>query len=118
METLTAEICSRHNVDIEKLQELNLQIHKMKNFDELADLLAMMGNPTRLRILYLLAISQELCVCDIADILRMTVSAISHQLRRLRDRKVITSRRDGQVIIYRLTDGPINAVIKDLFNLE
>ncbi|KAA3655009.1 MAG: ArsR family transcriptional regulator [Calditrichaeota bacterium] len=118
MAELTLEVCSRHNVDIEKLQNLHTVLQTENNFDELAGLLAMMGNVTRLRILYLLVHAGELCVCDLADILEMSVSAVSHQLRRLRDRQVITPRREGQVIIYRLADGPIKKVAYDFFKLE
>ena len=57
----------------------------------------------RLDILYLLTREPELCVCDLADILNTTVSAVSHQLRILREHELVQSRRDGQTIFYSLT---------------
>ena len=118
MKELTSETCIRQNVDVEKLRTLRRQLLQRTDLDELAELLAMAANSTRLKILYLLTIDGELCVCDMADVLGMTVSAISHQLRKLRDRKVIRQRRDGPTIFYRLAPGPLATVLRDLFDRE
>ncbi len=94
--------CVRSYVDHAKLVALQEQLGLRGDLDRQADILAMLGNGTRLKILYALAEGDELCVCDLADILNMDVSAVSHQLRRLRDRGLVINRRDGMTIYYRL----------------
>lgn len=69
------------------------------------ELFAMLADPSRARIVHLLAITdEELCVCDIALVLGMSVSALSHQLRFLRDRSAVERRKDGRIAYYRLVD--------------
>jgi DNA-binding transcriptional ArsR family regulator len=118
MKELTVESCIRQEVDIRKLRRLQQALKSRSDLDQLADLLAMASNATRLKMLFLLATDDELCVCDMADVMGMTVSAISHQLRKLRDRKVIASRRDGPTILYRLEPGPFKNRVLDLFNID
>jgi len=118
MKPLTQESCIRQEVDVQKLQRLREQLLQHNELEPLADLLAMAGNATRLKILYLLSISKELCVCDLADVMGMTVSAVSHQLRKLRDRKVIEQRRDGPTIYYRLAPGPLTEILQFLFQID
>ena len=70
-----------------------------------ADLFATLADPSRARIVHLLAITQdELCVCDIALVLGMSVSALSHQLRFLRERGAVERRKAGRIVYYRLVD--------------
>ena len=76
----------------------------------LADLFKVFGDPTRIRILYALSV-EELCVQDIADRLSMTQSAISHQLRILKQNKLVKSRREGKSIFYSLADGHVSTII-------
>lgn len=78
---------------------------------DLADLFKVFGDSTRIKILYTL-FKSEMCVCDIAEILNMTQSAISHQLKVLKQAKLIKSRREGKQIIYGLDDGHISSIIK------
>ena len=81
-----------------------------KLFD-LADLFKTFGDTTRIRILYTLDI-EETCVCDIAKILNMSQSAISHQLKILKQMKLIKSRRDGKTIYYSLSDSHVKTIIE------
>lgn len=74
------------------------------SFSRLGKLLDLSGSEVRLKILYLLEEEDELCPCDISDILGMSVPAVSQHLRKLRDGNVIESRRDGQTIFYSLCD--------------
>ena len=76
----------------------------------LAELFKVFGDPTRIRILYTL-FGQELCVQDIANKLSMTQSAISHQLRVLKQMKLVTNRREGKTVFYSLADGHIRTII-------
>ena len=86
--------------------------------ENLADLLTVAGSGTRLKILFLLAQDSELCVCDLADVTGTTVSAISHQLSKLRAHGLIGKRRAGQTIFYRLLDTPFAGFLRHLFELE
>ena len=79
-----------------------------------ADLFATLADPSRARIVHLLAISDhELCVCDMALVLGMTVSALSHQLRALRERGVVGRRKVGRIVHYRLVDEHFRRLIVD-----
>ena len=79
--------------------------------DELSALFKALGDATRLRLVLALR-DQEMCVCDLAAALGMTESAVSHQLRRLRDQALVTARRDGQVVYYSLDDGHVAALLE------
>ena len=76
----------------------------------LADLFKVFGDPTRIRILYVLSV-EELCVQDIADRLSMTQSAISHQLRVLKQMSLVKFRRDGKTINYSLADSHVATIM-------
>ena len=76
----------------------------------LADLFKVFGDPTRIRILYALSV-EELCVQDIADRLSMTQSAISHQLRVLKQMSLVKFRRDGKTIFYYLADSHVATIM-------
>jgi DNA-binding transcriptional ArsR family regulator len=75
-------------------------------FDTLAD-------PTRARILHALALAPELCVCDLALLLDLTVSALSHQLRLLRERGAVNRRKAGRIAFYSLADEHVRRVLTD-----
>ena len=77
---------------------------------DLADLFKIFGDTTRMRILYSL-FESELCVCAIAELLGMTQSAISHQLRILKNAKLVSSRREGKSIFYFLADDHVRTII-------
>ena len=77
---------------------------------QLADLFKVFGDPTRIRILAILS-KQELCVQDIADALSMTQSAISHQLRILKQSALVKFRREGKTIFYSLLDEHVHSIL-------
>ncbi|MBR4986686.1 MAG: helix-turn-helix transcriptional regulator [Proteobacteria bacterium] len=79
-------------------------------YEDLASLLKHFGDPTRVRILHILS-NRELCVCDLAVLLNLTKSAVSHQLKALRLSKLIRSRRDGQVIFYTVADDHVAQIL-------
>lgn len=81
-----------------KLKLINQSVGKV------AKILNLAGNETRLKILFLLNQEKELCPCDLADILEMTVPAISQHLRKLRDANIIKRRKVGQTIFYALIE--------------
>ena len=77
---------------------------------DLAELFKVFGDSTRIRILFVLS-SAEVCVCDLARVLNMSQSAISHQLRILKQNKLVKSRREGKSIFYSLADGHVSTII-------
>ncbi|MEJ6949951.1 metalloregulator ArsR/SmtB family transcription factor [Halanaerobiaceae bacterium ANBcell28] len=70
---------------------------------DLAEIFKTIGDPTRIKILYALK-EQELCVCDLSELLEMSSSAISHQLRVLRTNKLVKYRKEGRIVYYSLDD--------------
>jgi DNA-binding transcriptional ArsR family regulator len=77
---------------------------------DLAELFKIFGDSTRIKILYVL-FESEMCVCDIAQLLGMTQSAISHQLQVLKKSKLVRYRREGKAIIYSLDDEHVRAIL-------
>ncbi len=81
---------------------------------DLAELFKVFGDSTRIKILYVL-FQAEMCVCDIAQLLNMGQSAISHQLRVLKQAKLVKSRRDGKTMFYSLADSHVRTIIDQGF---
>ena len=77
---------------------------------DLAELFKVFGDSTRIKILYCL-FESEMCVCDIAQLLNMTTSAISHQLRVLKQSQLVKFRREGKTIFYSLADDHVRTII-------
>ena len=78
---------------------------------DLAELYKVFGDSTRIKILYVL-FAAELCVCDIAKLLGMTQSAVSHQLRILKNNKLVKFRREGKTVFYALDDDHVRSILK------
>ena len=81
-----------------------------ERLDDLAELYKIFGDSTRVKILYAL-LEVEMCVCDIASLLCMTQSAISHQLRMLKQTKLVKSRRAGKTVFYSLADDHVRTIL-------
>ena len=77
---------------------------------DLGELYKVFGDSTRIKILYVL-FQSEMCVCDIAQLLNMGVSAISHQLKVLKNFKLVRTRREGKSVIYSLADGHVRTIV-------
>jgi len=84
------------------------------SFSQLSNVLELAGNEVRLKILYLLEEENELCPCDLSDILGMSIPAVSQHLRKLKDGHIIESRREGQTIYYSLKEEHLK-VLKPFF---
>ena len=80
---------------------------------QVAGTFAVLADPTRARIVHALSLADELCVCDLALLLGVSQSAMSHQLRLLRDHRVVARRRAGRIAYYRLADDHIRHVFAD-----
>ncbi|KEO82110.1 ArsR family transcriptional regulator [Tumebacillus flagellatus] len=105
MEESTAESCCNvvHVETVALVREASLPEQEVT---ELAAVFAVLGDPTRIRILRALSVS-EMCVCDLAAALQMTQSAVSHQLRLLRNLRIIKRRKSGRMNYYSLDDDHI-----------
>lgn len=78
-----------------------------------ADVFSTLADHTRVRILQALSLADELCVCDLALLLGLSISGLSHQLRLLRDRGAVTRRKAGRIVYYRLADGHVRRLLED-----
>ena len=103
--------CNCNVIHEEIVNQVKAKMPLEENLYELADLFKVFGDSTRIKILWALD-EAEMCVCDIAVLLNMTQSAISHQLRVLRQARLIKNRKDGKVVFYSLEDEHI----KQIFN--
>lgn len=114
---MSQNTCIRVLADVNQINECR---EKVKRVDEsvgmLANALALAGSNARLKILYLLQEEGQLCPCDLSDILGMTVSAISQHLRKLKDGKLIESKKTGQTIFYSVNPDYLD-ILKPLFKL-
>ncbi len=97
-----------HHNDVLKNIENNLLSDD--DFFAVADLFKMFGDSTRLKILYVLS-EGELCVCDITNLVGITQSAVSHQLRVLKQARLIKFRRDGKTVYYSLADSHVKTIL-------
>jgi ArsR family transcriptional regulator len=89
------------------VDEVRGQLLDSETIQNMSDMFKMMSDPTRLRIINALLIS-EMCVCDLAEVMGMSQSAVSHQLAALRNTRLIKFRRDGKQIFYSLDDSHIS----------
>ena len=104
------ECCDENCVHAERLQIVREQMPEENQLSELADLFKVFGDSTRIRILFVL-FESEVCVCDLAETLQMNQSAISHQLKILKQAKLVTSRREGKSVFYSLADDHVRTII-------
>lgn len=108
-------ICIRLFADHEQINNCKDKLKTaQKSFASLSNILALAGNEVRLKIVYLLEEENELCVCDLADILEMTIPAVSQHLRKLKDGNILQTRRNGQIIFYSLKEEHLE-IVKPLF---
>ena len=97
------DTCIRLQADIEQIKSCRKKIKtNSKSFLQLGQVLALAGNEVRLKILFLFDEENELCPCDLSDILGMSIPAISQHLRKLKDGNIIEARKEGQTIFYSL----------------
>jgi len=109
MENNYEEICACEHVHSEVVEKVEVSMPDEETLYEVAELFKVFGDSTRTRIISAL-FEAELCVCDIADLLKMTKSAVSHQLRILRQTKIVKNRRLGKEIYYSLDDEHIKEI--------
>ena len=104
------ESCDEFCTHGEIIQAVRPDMPQEEKLYDLAELFKIFGDSTRIRILYVL-FEAEMCVCDIAEVLGMTQSAISHQLRLLKQAKLVRNRREGKTVYYALADDHVRTII-------
>lgn len=105
-----AECCETTEVHRDLLKRVNDNMPDEDKLYDLAELFKIFGDSTRIRILFVL-FEEEVCVCDLAEALHMTQSAISHQLKILKQSKLVQSRREGKSVFYSLADEHVRTII-------
>ena len=105
------EVCDLVQIDLTRVRKIRAGLVQPDAVQGLADTFSALGDPTRVRILDALS-HGELCVCDLAAVLRLSQSAVSHQLRLLRGQRLVRPRREGRMVFYALDDQHIMAIFK------
>lgn len=101
--TMSKQECTREVADLKQINRCIDSLDEVEeSIDRLTDILKLAANDVRLKILYLLSREDELCPCDLSDILDMSVPAVSQHLRKLKDGGLVETQRDGQTIFYSL----------------
>ncbi len=104
------ESCDYIHLHEDIIHAVNQAMPEEEILYDLAELFKIFGDSTRIKILYAL-FESEMCVCDIAQLLNMTQSAISHQLRALKQSKLVKYRREGKTVFYALADSHVRTII-------
>lgn len=108
-------ICDCNVIHQDVVDKIIEQIPNKEIFNNLANFFKLIGDPTRLKILFVLD-KQEICVCDIANALSMSKSSISHQLAVLRKSGIVKCRKQGKEVYYSLDDNHVNEVFEIALN--
>lgn len=104
------ECCDFYQVHEDVVKAVKEKMPDEDQLYDLAEIFKVFGDSTRIKILYVLSES-EMCVCDIAQLLNMNQSAISHQLRILKQSRLVKSRRDGKAVFYSLDDIHVKTIM-------
>ncbi len=110
MEKSGIDCCDQVFVHEELVEKVNKEMPMEEELYDLAELFKVFGDSTRIRILFVL-FEAEVCVCDLAEVLHMTQSAVSHQLRILKQAKLVNARREGKSVFYSLADDHVRTII-------
>ena len=105
------DVCDLVQIDLARVRAIRAALTAPDSVQALADTFSALGDPTRVRILDALS-HGELCVCDLAAVLKLSQSAVSHQLRLLRGLRLVRPRRDGRIVYYSLDDQHIMAIFR------
>ena len=105
------DVCDLVQIDLTRVRKIRAALVQPDAVQGLADTFSALGDPTRVRILDALS-HGELCVCDLAAVLKLSQSAVSHQLRVLRGQRLVRPRHDGRIVFYSLDDQHIISLFK------
>ena len=104
------ECCDFYQVHEDVVKAVTAKMPDEDELYDLAEIFKVFGDSTRIKILYVL-FESEMCVCDIAQLLNVNQSAISHQLKILKQSRLVKSRREGKAVFYSLADGHVRTII-------
>lgn len=104
------EVCEIIYVNEKKVKKVQKEMLSEEDTETISEIFKVLGDLTRLKILYALS-KEELCVCDLSSLLGITISAISHQLRILRNLKLVKSKRQGKIVYYSLADDHVLSLL-------
>ncbi len=107
--------CSIDVVNKKKITNVKKQLPADNEVLEVSETYKVLGDPTRLKIVLALSL-EELCVCDLSELIGISISGISHQLRLLRNHRIVKFRREGKVAYYTLDDKHIGTIISEILN--
>ena len=113
-DTVRSAYCENEVVHTEAVADVQGHLWDAEEYVRLAELLRLFGDPTRAKLLHALEL-RELCVCDLAALLGVTKSAVSHQLKALRLANLVKFRREGQTVYYSLADSHVRAILETGF---
>lgn len=106
------DVCEAHFIDLERVRHVERRMQTDSVVSRLAETFQVLGDPTRIKIIFALS-QRELCVCDLAGLLGLSSSAISHQLRILRNMRLVRYRKDGRIAYYSLDDQHIRRLFNE-----
>ncbi|MCX7694374.1 MAG: metalloregulator ArsR/SmtB family transcription factor [Caloramator sp.] len=106
------DVCSCNIIHEDVVTKVRDKMPEEEKLFDLAEFFKVFGDSTRIKIMYAL-FEQEMCVCDIAALLNMTQSAVSHQLRVLKQARLVKYRKEGKVVYYSLDDEHIKDIVKE-----
>lgn len=109
------EVCKSNTVDLAKIEKISNDLPSVDDIIGMAETFKVLADPTRLKIVLALTFG-ELCVCDLATLIGVSVSAISHQLRLLKGMRIVKYRKDGKMVYYSLDDSHIENLVKEAVN--
>ena len=110
MRSQTVPCCEENLVHPDTVDQVRALLPPDEELYDLAELFKIFGDSTRVKILYAL-LEGELCVCDIAKLMEVTQSAVSHQLRVLKSSKLVKFRREGKTVYYSLADEHVSRIL-------
>ena len=115
---IDGKLCLGPNFSKAEFALIKRNLAQQKGLETLADSFGVAGNLRRLKILYLLHTHKEMCVCDLAETLELTESAVSQHLRKLKDKIIVETRRERQTIYYSLVDNVFTSHLRDMFAMH
>jgi DNA-binding transcriptional ArsR family regulator len=110
MEILEMPRCEENVIHPDAVEQVRQKLPPDEVLYDLAELFKIFGDSTRVKILYAL-LARELCVCDLAKLMEVSQSAVSHQLRVLKNSKLVKFRREGKTVYYSLADEHVVRVL-------
>lgn len=104
------EICKTDILHLDAIERAKNSLPESSQIIDMSEIFKILGDPSRLKILLALA-QEELCVCDIATLIRSSVSSVSHHLRLLKGQKLVKFRKEGKLVFYALSDHHVESIV-------